>query len=97
MSFEITCMSAENQNPYKNPDCQLLLRNGMVQGCLGGSVVKRLPLPQGVILESWDRVLHGAPCLKGDPLLWSVWVTPKDPGVVIHGAPFILRRSQLRI
>ena len=33
-------------------------------GCLGGSVVWRLPLVQGVILESWDRVPHWAPCMK---------------------------------
>ena len=35
-----------------------------LMGCLGGSVVEHLPLAQGMILESWDRVphctLHGA-------------------------------------
>ena len=30
-------------------------------GCLGGSVVERLLLAQGVILGSWDQVLHQAP------------------------------------
>ena len=27
-------------------------------------MVERLPLAQGVVLESWDRVLHPAPCLE---------------------------------
>ena len=31
------------------------------RGCLGGSVVEHLPLAQGVVLESRDRVLHWAP------------------------------------
>ena len=31
-------------------------------GHLGGSVVEHLPLAQVVILGSWDRVLHQAPC-----------------------------------
>ena len=35
-----------------------------IQGCLGGSVVECLPLAQGTILESWDRVPHQAPCEK---------------------------------
>ena len=30
-------------------------------GCLGGSVVERLPLAQVVILRSWDQVLHQTP------------------------------------
>ena len=33
-------------------------------GRLGGSVVKRLPSAQGMILESWDQVLHQAPCME---------------------------------
>ena len=33
-----------------------------MEGSLGGSVVERLPSAQGVILGSWDRVLHQAPC-----------------------------------
>ena len=32
------------------------------QGRLGGSVVERLPSAQVVILGSWDRVPHQAPC-----------------------------------
>ena len=32
-------------------------------GRLGGAAVERLPLAQGVILESWDRVPHQAPCM----------------------------------
>ena len=34
------------------------------EGCLGGSAVEHLPLAQGVILESWDRVPHQAPCME---------------------------------
>ena len=37
------------------------LKNLML-GRLGGSVIVRLPLAQGVILGSWDQVLHWAPC-----------------------------------
>ena len=33
-------------------------------GSLGGSMVERLPLAQGMILESWDRVPHRAPCME---------------------------------
>ena len=33
-------------------------------GRLGGSAVKCLPLAQGVILESWDRVPRQAPCME---------------------------------
>ena len=33
-------------------------------GCLGGSVVQSLPLAQGMILGSWNRVLHWAPCME---------------------------------
>ena len=33
-------------------------------GSLGGSAVWRLPLAQGMILESRDRVLHWAPCME---------------------------------
>ena len=29
---------------------------------LDGSAVKRLPLAQGVVLETWERVPHRAPC-----------------------------------
>ena len=35
-----------------------------LSGCLGGSVVERLPSAQGVILDSQDRVPHRAPCMK---------------------------------
>ena len=33
-------------------------------GCLGGSAVWRLPLAQGMILESRDRVPRRAPCME---------------------------------
>ena len=36
----------------------------MKQGCLGGSVVECLPLAQGVILGSWDRVPPWVPCME---------------------------------
>ena len=45
--------------------CSVL--KGDVQGRLGGSVVGRLPLAQGVVLETWDRLPHRAPV--GDLLL----------------------------
>ena len=35
-----------------------------VQGCLCGSEVEHLPLAQGMILGSQDRVLHWAPCME---------------------------------
>ena len=36
----------------------------MSRGHLGGSGVERLPLAQGMILESWDQVLHQAPRME---------------------------------
>ena len=33
-------------------------------GRLGGSAVERLPLTQGMILESQDWVPHWAPCME---------------------------------
>ena len=33
-------------------------------GCLGVLAVECLPLAQGVILESWDQVLHWASCME---------------------------------
>ena len=33
-----------------------------MRGSLGGSAVERLPKAQGVILESWVRILNQAPC-----------------------------------
>ena len=38
-----------------------LNRKSEIQGCVGGSVVERLPSAQGVILGSWDQVPHWAP------------------------------------
>ena len=40
-----------------------------MQGRLGGAVVKRLPLAQGMIPGSWERAPHRAPCLAGSLLL----------------------------
>ena len=35
-----------------------------MSGRLGASAVEHLPLAQGVILESQDRVPHQAPCME---------------------------------
>ena len=43
------------------------------EGHLGGSVVEHLPLAQGVIPGSWDRVLHQAP--YGEPASPSACVS----------------------
>ena len=37
------------------------------EGCLHGSVVEHLPSAWSVIPESWDRVLHRAPCMESAP------------------------------
>ena len=34
---------------------------------MGGLVVEHLPLAQGVILESWDRVPHWVPYVDPSP------------------------------
>ena len=53
--------------PDKNPNSQKCVeahhpfKIARKRGSLGGSVVQRLPLAQGVILESWDGVPHRAP------------------------------------
>ena len=38
------------------------LRKLSIGGRLGGSGFQRLPLAQGVIPKSWDRIPHQAPC-----------------------------------
>ena len=48
---------------------KMMLSKGMSKdsenkGCLGGSAAERLPLAQGVILESWDSVPHRASCME---------------------------------
>ena len=35
-----------------------------MRGSLGGSMVWRLPLAQGAVLESQDQVLHGDPSVE---------------------------------
>ena len=45
----------------------------MFLGCLGGSVVEYLPLAQGLILESLDRVPHQVPYMK--PVCLSAYVS----------------------
>ena len=49
------------------------MKNLALVGCLGGLVVERLPLVQGVIPESWDRVPNWAPC--GEPASPSAYVS----------------------
>ena len=38
-------------------------------GAWVAQLVKRLPLAQIMILESWDQVLHQAPCSAGSLIL----------------------------
>ena len=45
-----------------NQETQKLYKK--IQGHLGGSAVKCPPLAQHMILGSWDRVPHRAPCMK---------------------------------
>ena len=49
--------STGNSNSITNDILDLRL---VTQGCLGGSVVERLPLAQVVILRSWDQIPHWA-------------------------------------
>ena len=51
--------------------CQSLKGEGM--GHQGGSAVEHLPLAQGVIPGSWDRISHLAPC--GEPASPSACVS----------------------
>ena len=51
----------------------VLIFKPRVLGRLSGSAVECLPLAQGVILESWDRVSHQAPCM--DPASPSACVS----------------------
>ena len=39
-------------------------RTSTTLGRLGGSMVEHLPSAQGMILGSWDRVPHQAPCME---------------------------------
>ena len=50
------------------------------KGHLGGSVAERLPLAQGVILESWDRVLYQAP-----------WGAPASPCAYVSASVHVSR------
>ena len=43
---------------------QTLPSNCKFLGHLSGSAVERLPLAQGMILESWNRVPHRASCME---------------------------------
>ena len=51
------------------------LKNGVKLGRLGGSAVERLPLVQGVILESRDRVPRRAP-----------WMGPAFPSACVSAS-----------
>ena len=48
----------------------------MFLGHLGGSAVEYLPFAQVVILESWDRVPHQAPCVEPASLSAYVSASP---------------------
>ena len=50
-----------------------IMVKGDLWGCLDGSVIERLPSAQVVILGSWDRVPHRAPCME--PALPSACVS----------------------
>ena len=50
-----------------------MYQNHYVLGRLGGSAVERLPLAQGVILETQDRVPHQASCME--PAFPSAYVS----------------------
>ena len=49
-----------------------------ILGRLGGQWVKRLPLAQVMIPESWDQALHRAPCSEGS-LFLPLSLTPFSP------------------
>ena len=55
-------------NPAKElrgqADCPQVSLENASGGRLGGSAVEHLPLAQGMILDSWDRVPHRAPCME---------------------------------
>ena len=57
---EVRTPSAGGHNQYWKPAPKPTLRHAAL-GPLGGSVVERLPLAQGVIPESQDQVLHPFP------------------------------------
>ena len=42
----------------------LTLKSAQIQGHLGGSVVGRLPLAQGMIPECQDQAPHQVPCIE---------------------------------
>ena len=52
------------------------------EGPLGGSAVEPLPLAQGMIQRSWDRVPHRAPC--GEPPSPSAFVSASLSVCVSH-------------
>ena len=48
------------------------------QGCVGDSVVERLPLAQVVIPGSWDQVPYQAPCME-----------PASPSTYVSASLFV--------
>ena len=52
------------------------VKDTALQGHLGGSVVERLPLAQGMILGSQDRVLHPGLCME-----------PASPSACVSASP----------
>ena len=43
---------------------ELQLKNIQKRGSLGGAAFWRLPLAQGAILETWDRIPRWSPCME---------------------------------
>ena len=80
---EAETRQSEKQAPCREPDVGLDPRSpgsrrGKKAGAKplghpGGSVVEHLPLAQDVILDSWDRVPHRAPCME--PAFPSAYVS----------------------
>ena len=62
-------------NIFKN-----VLKNYFVLGHLGGSAVEHLPLTQGMIPGSWDRVPHQVP--HGQPASLSAYVSESSVSIM---------------
>ena len=66
MCFYILATNWKNETKYSiifQVSTTKVVKN-KCRGQVGGSAVERLPLAQGVILETWDRVLRRAPCVE---------------------------------
>ena len=64
----------EKKKSFESEECHFgAVKKSWWWAHLGGSVVEHLPSAQGVIPESWDRVLHQAP--HGKPASPSAYVS----------------------